>query len=131
MPRQELPSGSNTISFGTFSLSVSERLLLNRGKRVPLGGRAFDILIALVERAGEVVSKKELMQLVWPNATVDEGSLRFHIASLRKTLGEGEPGGPHVKTLQGHGYCFVASIFRSNRLQPLITEETVAQLPQR
>jgi predicted ATPase/DNA-binding winged helix-turn-helix (wHTH) protein len=131
MPRRELPSGSDTISFGTFSLSVSERLLLNRGKRVPLGGRAFDILIALVERAGEVVSKKELMQLVWPNATVDEGSLRFHIASLRKTLGEGEPGGPYVKTLQGHGYCFVASIFRSNRLQPLITEEAVAQLPQR
>src|ERR671910_3325904 len=106
MPGQEQPSVSDTISFGTFSLSVGERLLSNCGKRVPLGGRAFDVLIALVERAGQVVSKKDLMKLVWPDATVDEGSLRFHIASLRRALGAGESGGQYVKTLQGHGYCF-------------------------
>jgi predicted ATPase/DNA-binding winged helix-turn-helix (wHTH) protein len=131
MPRQELPSVSDTISFGTFSLTVGERLLLDDGKRVPLGGRAFDILIALVERAGQVVSKKELMQLVWPDATVDEGSLRFHIASLRRALGTEGAGASYVKTLQGQGYCFVAPIFRPNGLQPLTTEEAVTQLPQR
>jgi predicted ATPase len=130
MPGQEQSSGSDTISFGTFSLSVAERLLLNDGKRVPLGGRAFDILIALIERAGQVVSRKELMQLVWPDATVDEGSLRFHIASLRRALGAKGAGASYVKTLQGHGYCFVAPIFRSSGLQPLTTE-AVTQLPQR
>src|SRR4051794_40341234 len=114
IPQQERLHSLDTISFGPFSLSAAERRLLNSGKPVHLGGRAFDILIALVERAGQFVSKVELLERVWPHATVDEGSLRFHIASLRKALGEGESGSEYVTTLQGRGYCFVAPISRSN-----------------
>src|SRR5882762_2020355 len=75
------------ISFGPFRLVATERLLEKEGVQVNLGSRALDLLIALVERATEVVSKKELMARAWPNLVVDEGSLRFHIASLRKVLG--------------------------------------------
>lgn len=106
----------DTVTFGSFSLSPSERLLLNDGESVHLGGRAFDILVALVERAGQVVSKGELIERVWPDATVDEGSLRFHMTSLRKSLGEreSERGTKYVSTLPGRGYCFVAPITRSS-----------------
>ena len=104
----------NGISFGSFRLVPAERLLLNGDRPVHLGGRALDILIALVERASEVITKDELIQRVWPNATVDEGSLRFHISLLRKALGDGESGARYVVTLQGRGYCFVAPISESS-----------------
>src|SRR5690348_14201708 len=74
----------DVISFGPFRLSPSARLLEKDGVPVQLGGRALDLLIALVEQAGEVVSKADLFAKVWANVTVDEGSLRFHIAALRK-----------------------------------------------
>ena len=64
------------ISFGPFRLVATERLLEKEGVQVNLGSRALDLLIALVERATEVVSKKELMARAWPNLVVDEGSLR-------------------------------------------------------
>jgi len=104
----------DTVSFGAFTLSPSERLLSNDGRPVHLGGRAFDILMALIERAGDVVSKGELIERVWPDTTVDEGSLRFHMTSLRKALGDGESGAGFVRTIPGKGYCFTASISRPN-----------------
>jgi predicted ATPase/DNA-binding winged helix-turn-helix (wHTH) protein len=113
MPNQEHPPDQHAILFGTFRLRVSERLLENDGAPVYLGARTLDILIALVERASEVVSKKDLMARVWPDMTVDEGSLRFQIALLRKALGEDEPGARYVATLPGRGYCFVAPISHS------------------
>ena len=102
------------ISFGPFSLVASERLLTKEGVPVELGARALDILIALVSRPNEVVSKKDLMARVWPDVTVEEGSLRFHIASLRKALGDGKDGARYITTLAGRGYCFVAPISRSS-----------------
>jgi predicted ATPase len=77
-----------------------------------LGGRALDILIVLVEHAGEVVSKRELIAKVWPDVTVNDGSLRFHVAALRKALGDGEAGARYVANVPGRGYCFVAPISR-------------------
>jgi predicted ATPase/DNA-binding winged helix-turn-helix (wHTH) protein len=105
---------SNTISFGQFELAVAERVLLEGGKPVQLGGRAFDVLVALVERAGQVVSKQELAGCVWPGLSVDEGALRVQIASLRKALGDGKSGSRYVMTLQGRGYSFVAPTSRSD-----------------
>src|ERR1700722_4938736 len=99
---------SETIAFGPFTLAPRERLLLRQGTPVELGARAFDILAALVARPNEVVSKVALLGLVWPDVTVDEGSLRFHIANLRKALGEGREGTRYIATLTGRGYCFVA-----------------------
>jgi predicted ATPase/DNA-binding winged helix-turn-helix (wHTH) protein len=102
------------ISFGPFRLYAAQRLIERKGVALHLGGRALDILIVLVEQASRVVSKNELMARVWPDATVDEGSLRVHVAALRKALGDGEAGARYVTTLTGQGYCFVAPVTRSS-----------------
>ena len=86
-PQFRGPVYQDVICFGPFRLSTAERLLEKNGVRVRLGSRALDILIALVERPAEVVSKKELIAKVWPDLVVDEGSLRFHVLALRKALG--------------------------------------------
>ncbi len=102
------------ISFGPFRLHAAQRLIERKGTPLHLSGRALDILIALVEQASRVVSKNELMARVWPDATVDESSLRVHVAALRKALGDGEAGARYVTTLTGQGYCFVAPVSRSS-----------------
>jgi predicted ATPase/DNA-binding winged helix-turn-helix (wHTH) protein len=106
------------ISFGPFRLVPSERLLTRAGTPVELGARALDILIAVVCRPNELVSKQDLLAQVWPDATVGEGSLRFHMANLRKALGDGEEGARYITTLVGRGYCFVAPISRPGNQGP-------------
>jgi predicted ATPase/DNA-binding winged helix-turn-helix (wHTH) protein len=101
------------MSFGPFRLVMSERLLTKEGAPVELGARALDTLIALVSRPNEVVSKRDLLGRVWPDVTVEEGSLRFHIASLRRALGDGQGGARYIATMAGRGYCFVAPITTS------------------
>src|ERR1700733_12475901 len=103
------------ISFGPFRLDANERLLMKEGAVVELGARTLDTLIALVSSPNEIVSKRDLMARVWPDVTVEEGSLRFHIASLRKALGDGKQGARYITTLAGRGYCFVAPISRSHQ----------------
>jgi predicted ATPase/DNA-binding winged helix-turn-helix (wHTH) protein len=100
----------DVISFGPFRLIASERLLTKDGAPVELGARTLDTLIALASRPNQVISKRELMAVVWPDAVVGEGSLRFHIAGLRKALGDGKDGARYIATLGGRGYCFVAAI---------------------
>jgi predicted ATPase/DNA-binding winged helix-turn-helix (wHTH) protein len=107
------------LSFGPFNLVASERLLTRNGVPVDLGGRALDILIALISAPNEVVSKKDLMSRVWPDVTVEEGSLRFHMTSLRKALGDGTDGARYITTLAGRGYCFVAPVSRANTAPPV------------
>src|SRR5450631_4563655 len=106
------PQTRSVISFGPFDLVASERLLTREGVAVELGARAFDVLATLASRPNEAVSKKDLLAWVWPDVTVEESSLRFHIASVRKALGEGKDGGRYIATLPGRGYCFVAPISR-------------------
>src|SRR5215510_14798310 len=104
----------SAVSFGPFNLVASQRLLTREGAPVELGARSLDILIALVSRPNDVVSKRDLLAQVWPDVTVEEGSLRFHMASLRKALGDGRNGARYITTLAGRGYCFVAPISRSS-----------------
>jgi predicted ATPase len=80
-----------------------------------LGSRAFDILLALVERPGAVVCRKELMDRAWPDSVVQEDNLRFQIASLRKALRDGQGGARYIKNIAGRGYCFVAPVSCSER----------------
>src|ERR1700757_2535784 len=101
------------VSFGPFRLLAAERQLKKGDEPLQLGGRALDTLIALVERAGEVVTQRELISRVWPDVTVDEANLRVHIASLRKALGDGREGTRYIVTVAGRGYCFVAPVTRS------------------
>jgi predicted ATPase/DNA-binding winged helix-turn-helix (wHTH) protein len=117
MPTQEYGGhdfqAKGVLSFGPFSLSLAERLLKKADDPVLLGGRALDTLIALTERAGQVVSYKELLTIAWPNVTVDETNLRVQIAALRKALGDGEVGARYISNVTGRGYCFVAPVTRS------------------
>jgi len=103
---------SDALSFGPFTLVAGERLLKKDGVRVELGARAFDILVALASRPNEPISKRDLLAWVWPDVMVEEGSLRFHMAGLRKALGDGTDGARYIMTLAGRGYCFVAPISR-------------------
>jgi predicted ATPase/DNA-binding winged helix-turn-helix (wHTH) protein len=98
------------ISFGPFQLFVERRLLLEGDKPVRLGNRAFDILTALVERAGEIVGKEELISLVWPKTFVEEANLKIQVSALRRALGDGQDGRRFVATIPGRGYNFVAPI---------------------
>jgi predicted ATPase/DNA-binding winged helix-turn-helix (wHTH) protein len=101
------------ISFGSFRLQLARQLLLQGDKPVRIGGRALDILILLVERAGSTVSKDELFARVWPNVTVEEGNLTTQIALLRKVLNDGRDGARYVISVPGRGYRFVAPVSRS------------------
>lgn len=98
--------------FGPFTLSPAERLLEQDGVAVRLGGRALDVLIALVASAGEVVGKRELLATVWPNMVVEEGSLRFHIVAIRKALGDSAGQHRYIVNVANQGYSFVAPVHR-------------------
>src|ERR1700677_3691551 len=127
---------ADVLSFGPFNLFAAERLLKKADEPIALGGRAIDILIALVEQAGEVVAQRELISRVWPDVTVEDANLRFHIAALRKALGDGRDGSRYVSNVVGRGYCFVAPVTRSSakqavRLIGTTTTERVQKLPPR
>src|SRR4029077_17068446 len=100
------------LSFGPFRLIAAQRLLLDGDRPVRLGSRAFDILAALVERAGEVVDKKELIARAWPQTLVEDANLKIQISALRRALGDGQGGHRYVVTVPGRGYNFVAPVSR-------------------
>ena len=122
---------TETIAFGPFTLNIDERLLLRSGEPTELGARAFDILANLAARPKEVVGKKELLDLVWPDVTVEESSLRFHIANLRKALGDGVDGARYIATLSGRGYCFVAPVSTTTARNEIAVSYPQADLPAR
>lgn len=98
------------ITFGPFRLSPGARLLTEEGRPVGIGGRALDLLLALIERPGRVFSKRELVSRVWPDVVVEESSLRFQMAGLRKALGDGRNGARYIATQVGVGYAFVGQV---------------------
>lgn len=101
------------IAFGPFRLFPKSRLLEKNGAPLQIGGRALDILVFLAERAGEVIDKRELIKRVWADVSVDEGSLRFHITTLRKALGDAGEGARYVVNVPGRGYCFAAPLLQA------------------
>jgi DNA-binding winged helix-turn-helix (wHTH) protein len=98
------------ISFGPFRLFPTKRRLLEVDALVPLGDRALDLLIALVERAGEIVGTEALMARVWPNTFVEAGNLKVQVAALRQALKDGQGGRRYLVTIRGRGYRFVAPV---------------------
>jgi DNA-binding winged helix-turn-helix (wHTH) protein len=103
-------STARAIAFGRFRLLPAQRLLLCADKPVALGSRALDILIALVERPGELLGKGELMARVWPNTFVEPANLTVHVAALRRALGDGRDGNRFIINIPGRGYQFVAAV---------------------
>ena len=91
------------LSFGPFELSTGNRLLINGAKVVPLGGRAMDLLIVLVEQANKVVGRRTLIERVWPKRGAEPVSLRVHILALRKALEQSDPGRRYIANVPGQG----------------------------
>jgi predicted ATPase len=117
-------------SFGPFRLYVTERLLEKNGTALKIGSRALDLLIMLLEHAPAVVSKHDLMQRVWGNLVVDEVSLRFHVAALRRQLGQGDSGVRFITNIPGRGYCFTGVVSWAEAGPPSKRVRTaVSQLP--
>ena len=110
MPRPHFPGGfavgpEKSYRFGQYRLLPDRRVLLAAEQELPVRGRAFDLLLALIERRERPVAKDELLSVVWPGRIVEEGNLTVHIAGLRKLLG-----GNIIATLSGRGYRFVAPV---------------------
>src|SRR5689334_21935282 len=96
--------------FGEFTLDASERRLSHGGHCIPLAPKAHDVLLALVRHAGRLVTKRELLDLVWPESFVEEGILSVHISALRKALGDGHQGNQYIETVSRSGYRFLGVI---------------------
>ena len=98
------------VQFGPYRIHPRQRLVLEAGRPLRLGRRAVDILLILLEQAGNVVSKQELIARVWPKSVVEDGNLRVHMAALRKALGDGQAGQRYIVTVAQRGYSFVAPL---------------------
>ena len=103
--RAASPNGPE-VAFGPFRLLPTRRLLLHGDRPVRLGSRALEILIALVERPGELVGKNELIARVWPRTFVEEGNLKVQVADLRRALGDRRGSNRYLATISGQGYRF-------------------------
>jgi predicted ATPase/DNA-binding winged helix-turn-helix (wHTH) protein len=104
---------NSVISFGPFRVIRARRIVERDGEAVHIGSRAFDVLVYLLEHAGQVVSHRALLEAVWPGTYVEEGSLRFQVATLRKALGDVS----YIINVPGRGYCFAAPISRLNEAE--------------
>jgi DNA-binding winged helix-turn-helix (wHTH) protein len=108
-----LAVADRTITFGPFRLVPAQRLLLEDCRPVSIGSRALDILIALVERRGNLVTKDELMAQAWPKATVVEANLTVQIAAVRRAIRDTDGCRRVVINTPGRGYTFVAPVMIS------------------
>ena len=110
-PSSPPPSGTEDFyEFGIYRLEVSSRSLFRLGEFVPLAPKVFDTLLILVKEAGRVVTKDELMQQVWPDAFVEEGSIANNISTLRKLLNPDFEGEGPIATVPKRGYRFTAEL---------------------
>jgi DNA-binding winged helix-turn-helix (wHTH) protein/tetratricopeptide (TPR) repeat protein len=98
--------------FGEFTLEASERRLSKSGQAVPLEPKAHDVLVALLRRAGRLVTKHELLEIVWPESFVEEGILAVHVSALRKALGDRGGGRRYIETVARSGYRFIGPVSR-------------------
>jgi predicted ATPase len=95
------------VTFGPFRLDLDRRVLLRDGSRVPLGGRALDLLCVLAAARGELVTKDALMEQVWPGLAVEENNIQVQVSSLRRALRECGWTSNSISTVPGRGYRFV------------------------
>jgi Tol biopolymer transport system component/DNA-binding winged helix-turn-helix (wHTH) protein len=111
IPQATMSIGNEQLyDFGQFRLDIRERLFLKDGLPVPLTPKAFEILVVLVQRSGHLVKKEELLKEVWSDSFVEESNLTRNIYLLRKALGKGENGYPHIETVPRKGYRLIADV---------------------
>jgi predicted ATPase/DNA-binding winged helix-turn-helix (wHTH) protein len=106
-------ASETVLAFNSFRFFPARRMLYEQDRLLRLGSRAIDILHVLLERAGETVTKDQLIARAWPDTVVEEGNLRVHVAALRKTLGE-----RHIENVVGRGYCFITPVVREEGVAP-------------
>ena len=125
------PTGavSNEVSFGPFRLLPSQFLLLEDDRPVSLGSRALEILIALLERPGELITKQELMARVWPNIFVEPANLTVNMSGLRRTLRDGQSGNRFIINIRGRGYSFVAKVTAAIQPSSALADRTRTPQP--
>jgi predicted ATPase len=111
-------TSDSVLHFGPYAFHVNQRLVLEGDQPLRLGGRALDILLVLVEHAGSVVSKDELITQVWPRTVVEEINLRVHIAALRRAFRDGENGHCYIVNIPERGYSFVAPVQQAREVTP-------------
>ena len=99
-----------TYVFGAFILEIGERRLSHDGEHVALAPKALDLLVALVRRAGRLLSKQELLDSVWPESFVEEGILTVHVSALRRALGDTSRPPRYIETVARSGYRFIAPV---------------------
>src|SRR5215475_4335830 len=102
--------GKVKYEFGSFLLDPEDRAVSCKGELLQLAPKAFETLLVLVENAGRVVEKEELLHRIWPDTFVEENSLSQNISILRKALGEGSSGQQHIQTVPKRGYRFVTPV---------------------
>lgn len=107
--------------FDGFQLDPDERRLLRDGEPVSLTPKAFDTLVLLVERAGHLVEKEELMKELWPDSFVEEANLTQYVWTLRKALGESKVGGPFIETVARKGFRFVPLVTQRDKVPIVIS----------
>ena len=107
---QQLIDKCEAFEFGPYRLIPSKRILLAGQDHVELGSCAFDILALLLRHRGEVVSRRQILEQVWPGLTIDEANLRVQMSDLRRALGIAGEGSAYIKNVQGRGYVFVAPV---------------------
>lgn len=120
---------SEGFSFAGYQLLPAQRLLLDGDLPVRLGSRALDVLIALVEKAGEVVPTATLVERVWPKTVVGDDNLRVQVALLRKRLSEGRGDTRFIGNIPLRGYCFVAPVAPLGADEPVRSSPSSAQTP--
>jgi DNA-binding winged helix-turn-helix (wHTH) protein len=104
-----------SFEFGPFELIPDRRLLLRAGSPVNVPSRAWEILLALIESAGDLVGKADLLARVWPRVVVEEGTLRVHISGLRRILGDRKDGVHYIENVTGLGYRFAVAVRKRDR----------------
>lgn len=117
---------ADAFSFGPFRLYPSHRILRKDGAVVAIGSRAFDMLVAMVEHDGRVLTPAELMARAWPGVTVDDSNVRVQVANLRRALGCGRDGARYIANVAGRGYSFVEPVRRNERASSLTPETSGA-----
>jgi len=118
------------VSFGPFTVEFSKRELKREGIVLPVGSRAFDLLMVLLSKPQEIFHREELLRRVWPDVHVVDGSLRFHMSQLRRILGENGNSERYIRTISGRGYCFVAPL-RAATEDTRHSDQFIPALPRR
>jgi DNA-binding winged helix-turn-helix (wHTH) protein len=108
--------------FGPFSLNAQERLLTQDGKPISLASKTFEALLFLVQNAGHLVTKDDLIKELWSDTFVEEANLAKHISLLRKALGGNRNGQEYIETVPKHGYRFVSAVRERDGVETLEEE---------